>query len=418
MPLSIASLASGGGASAAAVREHQRDEHQRHAPAVGAQQHEQPAQLAPAPARRAPAADEVVAAGRARRAHRPATRSSGSRLRNTWSGRPLVGDLRVQLGLASAARRACRARRSRPCSSTTMSSASAIVESRWAMTNVVRPAITSRSAALISRSVVASTDEVASSRMRMRGSARARGRWRSAGAGRRTASARARRRACRSPSGSSAMNPAAWARSAARSISSRGGVRPRVGDVARDRVGEQERVVVDDRDLAPQRRRRRPSRTSAPSISTAPGLRVIQPRQQLHERRLARAGRADERHGRAGLDVQRRRRAATARRRRRRTSRRAARHAPAAGGQRGAPPETIRGSRSRISSSRAPDAVARWASAERDAEHPHRPDQHQQVGVERREVAQRQRPVASTWRPPTSRITASPRFGRNARNGL
>ena len=39
------------------------------------------------------------------------------------------------------------------------------------MTNVVRPAITSRSASLISCSVVASTDEVASSRIRIRGSA-------------------------------------------------------------------------------------------------------------------------------------------------------------------------------------------------------------------------------------------------------
>ena len=48
-----------------------------------------------------------------------------------------------------------------------MSSASAIVESRWAITNVVRPSITSRSAALISRSVDASTDEVASSRTRI-----------------------------------------------------------------------------------------------------------------------------------------------------------------------------------------------------------------------------------------------------------
>ena len=52
-----------------------------------------------------------------------------------------------------------------------MSSASAIVESRCAITNVVRPRITSRSAALISRSVVASTDDVASSRISTRGSA-------------------------------------------------------------------------------------------------------------------------------------------------------------------------------------------------------------------------------------------------------
>ena len=53
-----------------------------------------------------------------------------------------------------------------------MSSASAIVDSRWAITNVVRPSMTSRSAVLISRSVVASTDEVASSRISTRGSAR------------------------------------------------------------------------------------------------------------------------------------------------------------------------------------------------------------------------------------------------------
>ena len=42
--------------------EQQRDEHQRHARPVRAQQRHQPAQLAPAPGGRAPAADEVVAA--------------------------------------------------------------------------------------------------------------------------------------------------------------------------------------------------------------------------------------------------------------------------------------------------------------------------------------------------------------------
>ena len=52
-----------------------------------------------------------------------------------------------------------------------MSSASEIVERRWATMNVVRPRMTSRSACLISASVVASTDEVASSRIRIRGSA-------------------------------------------------------------------------------------------------------------------------------------------------------------------------------------------------------------------------------------------------------
>ena len=43
-----------------------------------------------------------------------------------------------------AARRACRAPQIRPPSSTTISSASAIVERRWAMISVVRPLITSR----------------------------------------------------------------------------------------------------------------------------------------------------------------------------------------------------------------------------------------------------------------------------------
>ena len=69
--------------------------------------------------------------------------------------------------------------------------------------------------------------------------------------------------------------------------------------------------------------------------------------------------------------------------------------APAALGQRPARPAgaTQRGSRSSSSNSRAPEAVARWASAERDAELAHRRDQHQQVGVEGGEVAERERPV-------------------------
>ena len=58
----------------------------------------------------------------------------------------------------------------RPCSSTTISSARAIVERRWAMITVVRPRIASRRPMRISASVVASTEAVASSRIRMRGS--------------------------------------------------------------------------------------------------------------------------------------------------------------------------------------------------------------------------------------------------------
>jgi hypothetical protein len=51
---------------------HERDEHEDRPAAVRAQQLQQPAQLAPAPARRAPAPDEVVAPAEFLRAHRPA----------------------------------------------------------------------------------------------------------------------------------------------------------------------------------------------------------------------------------------------------------------------------------------------------------------------------------------------------------
>ena len=58
----------------------------------------------------------------------------------------------------------------RPCSSTTIVSASEIVESRWAITIVVRSRIAAVRPARISDSVVASTEAVASSRIRIRGS--------------------------------------------------------------------------------------------------------------------------------------------------------------------------------------------------------------------------------------------------------
>ena len=85
-----------------------------------------------------------------------------------------------------AARPACLGRRCGPRSSTTISSASAIVDSRWAMMIVVRPRIASAQAARgCSASVVASTDAVASSRIRIRGSMSERARDRdAAGAGR------------------------------------------------------------------------------------------------------------------------------------------------------------------------------------------------------------------------------------------
>ena len=65
IPSSMASLASGAGASAAAVAKISDDEHGRHPPAVRAQQLDQAAELAPAPGRAAQAPEDVLAAGNA-----------------------------------------------------------------------------------------------------------------------------------------------------------------------------------------------------------------------------------------------------------------------------------------------------------------------------------------------------------------
>ena len=59
----------------------------------------------------------------------------------------------------------------RPCSTTRIWSARRMVDSRWAMTKVVRPCISSASPLWIIASDSESSELVASSRMRMRGSA-------------------------------------------------------------------------------------------------------------------------------------------------------------------------------------------------------------------------------------------------------
>ena len=71
-----------------------------------------------------------------------------------------------------------------------------------------------------------------------------------------------------------------------------------------DGVAEEERVVVDDRDLRAQRVRVERAHVGAVD-EHAPGGRVVEARDELHERRLARAGGADEGDVRAGLDGQR-----------------------------------------------------------------------------------------------------------------
>ena len=115
------------------------------AAAVGREQGGEAAQAPPASARAAQAPAQLAHA----RAHRPdhlpldAACASGRRCRAAPSRRS-----RGRAASSRAARRGCRGRATRPSSSTTISSASAIVERRWAMMNVVRPAITSASAQL------------------------------------------------------------------------------------------------------------------------------------------------------------------------------------------------------------------------------------------------------------------------------
>ena len=244
-----------------------------------------------------------------------------------------------------------------------MSSARAIVESRWAITNVVRPAITSRSAALIACSVEASTDEVASSRIRIRGSlssARAIAiRWRWPPESVMPALADARVVARR---GSSAMKPAACARSAARSTSARVASGPPVGDVLVHGRAEQERVVVDDADRVAQRGQVDLAHVGAVDPHRARGH-VVEPREQLHQRRLARA--RSRRPGRPSSRPRRRGRcraapAPGAVSYPKVTSSSSTRPRPAGSG--GAPGGAVSaGARSRIWNSRSPEAVARWA---------------------------------------------------------
>ena len=101
------------------------------------------------------------------------------------------------------------------------------------------------------------------------------------------------------------MKPSAWARRAAALDLVRRwrrAVRRRCSRATRR--GEQERVVGDDGDLGAQRGGVDVAHVDAVDEHRAGGH-VVEPRHELHERRLARAGRADERDGRAGGDVER-----------------------------------------------------------------------------------------------------------------
>ena len=93
MPSSIASLASGGGASAAAVASSSATNISAVRAAVGRSSTSRPRSLRPRPPVARQRRDDLVRGARSQARH---LRSRGLRVRNTWSGRPFVGDLGVQ----------------------------------------------------------------------------------------------------------------------------------------------------------------------------------------------------------------------------------------------------------------------------------------------------------------------------------
>jgi len=77
-----------------------------------------------------------------------------------------------------------------------------------------------------------------------------------------------------------------------------------VGDVVVDRAGEQPGVLQHHAEQVAQVVARHVVRVDAVD-SNATVVDLVEAQEQVHERRLARAGGADDRHGLAGLDVQR-----------------------------------------------------------------------------------------------------------------
>ena len=206
-------------------------------------------------------------------------------------------------GSSRAARPASRGRRSGRRSSTTTSSASAIVESRWAMMIVVRPRIASRSPSRMSASVVASTDAVASSRMRIRGSISERTRDRDP-----LALAAGERDPALADHGLVALRQ--LGDELVRLRSARGRldrldrrVREAEGDVVAHGGREEERVLRDDADLAPQRAPADAANVDAVDEDAAGG-RVVEARHEGGERRLAGARMADQRDRATGREVE------------------------------------------------------------------------------------------------------------------
>ena len=192
----------------------------------------------------------------------------------------------------------------RPPSSTATRSARSAVERRWAIVIIVRPPRAAASACSTAASVCGSSDEVASSRTITAGSASAtraiETSWRSPDESR---TPRDRTSVPRPPGSASKRSSAPIARQRGAHLALVR-VRPREPDVVGDRCPR--------RDGPPAGRRRSAAgarRASVAQVDAAerdrPALRVVEAHEQLRERRLAGAGRADEREVLARLDRQR-----------------------------------------------------------------------------------------------------------------
>ena len=219
----------------------------------------------------------------------------------------------------------------RPSASTSTRSAISTVDSRWAMISAVRER--ARCAARAARPARSGRPARRSPRPGSAPPGRrgTRARTRPAGAARPRAGHRACGRRCRTPRAARVMNSCAPTACAAATISLPGRAEPAEADVVGDRAREQEAVLRDHDDRAGAARDSATVAQVDAVQAHRAGGRVVEARDQLRDRRLARAGRADERDGLAGRDVERRASAAPAGRRRSRTRPRPAPAARATG---------------------------------------------------------------------------------------
>ena len=196
------------------------------------------------------------------------------------------------------------------------------------------------------------------------------------------------------------MNSCACAARAAASTSSSVASGTPKRDVLADRRREEERILRDDADLAAQRPASSTSRTSTPSTSTRPVGRVVEARHERGERRLARAGVADQRDRPPGRELEVDVLAAPAGPGRSRTRRPRSATRPAPGGS--SPRVRAVGDLLGLVDD-LEDPLARRGRALRladpHAEHPQRHDEHRERRLKAKNAAERRARRATTIRP-------------------